>query len=71
MEEAVDILLKEHFYKIIEQENKLDIIGQPKISITKLALGNPVEFKAVFAVMPSFELPDYRAIASHSSFRLR
>ena len=65
LEEAVDILLKEHFYKIIEQE-KLDIIGQPKISITKLALGNPVEFKAVFAVMPSFELPDYRALAKSS-----
>ena len=66
LEEATDILLKEHFHKIIE-ENKLDIIGQPKISITKLAMGNPVEFKAVFAVMPDFELPDYRAIASHSA----
>lgn len=62
LEEATDILLKEHFYKIIEQE-KLDIIGQPKISITKLALGNPVEFKAVFAVMPDFEIPDYRRIS--------
>ncbi len=62
LEEAVNILLKEHFSKIIE-ENKLDIIGQPKISITKLALGNPVEFKAVFAVMPEIELPDYRAKA--------
>lgn len=65
LEEAVDVLLKEHFPKIIEQE-KLDIIGQPKISITKLALGNPAEFKAVFAVMPVFELPDYRAIAKSS-----
>ncbi len=65
LEEAVDILLKEHFSKIIE-ENKLDIIGRPEISITKLALGNPVEFKAVFAVMPEFELPDYRAIAKSS-----
>lgn len=61
LEEAVDILLKEHFPKIVE-EKKLDIIGRPKISVTKLALGNPVEFKAVFAVMPEFELPDYRAI---------
>jgi FKBP-type peptidyl-prolyl cis-trans isomerase (trigger factor) len=62
MEEALDILLKEHFPKIIEQE-KLDVIGQPKISITKLAIGNPVEFKAVFAVMPTFEIPDYRKIS--------
>lgn len=62
LEEAADILLKEHFPKIIEQE-KLDIIGRPKISITKLALGNPVEFKIVFAVVPSFELPDYKKIS--------
>jgi trigger factor len=63
LEEATDILLKEHFHKIIEQE-KLDIIGRPKISITKLAIGNPIEFKAVFAVLPEFELPDYKKIAS-------
>lgn len=65
LEEAADILLKEHFPKIIEQE-KSDIIGRPKISITKLALGNPVEFKATFAVMPEFKLPDYKKIAKSS-----
>ncbi|OHA98386.1 MAG: hypothetical protein A3E02_01900 [Candidatus Zambryskibacteria bacterium RIFCSPHIGHO2_12_FULL_38_34] len=69
LEEATDILLKEHFHKIIGQE-KLDIIGQPKISITKLALGNPVEFKAVFAVIPSFELPDYREAAKEIAAKL-
>jgi trigger factor len=62
LEEAADILIREHFPKIIEQEN-LDIIGRPKISITKLASGNPIEFKAVFAVMPEFKLPDYKKIA--------
>lgn len=66
LEEAVDLLLKEHFSKIIGQE-KLDIIGRPKISITKSALGNPVEFKAVFAVLPPFELPEYRIIAKSAS----
>jgi trigger factor len=65
LEEATDIILKEHFLKIIEQE-KLDIIGRPKISVTKLALGNPFEFKATFAVMPEIELPDYRKIAASS-----
>ncbi|MEK7669337.1 MAG: trigger factor, partial [Patescibacteria group bacterium] len=65
LEEATDILLREHFSKIIEQE-KLDIVGQPKISITKLALGNPVEFKATFAVMPQFELPEYKKMADSS-----
>lgn len=65
LEEAADILLKEHFPKIIEQE-KLDILGRPNISVTKLALNNPFEFKATFAVLPEFELPDYRAIARGS-----
>lgn len=62
LEEAVDILLKEHFPKIVE-ESKLDIIGRPKVSITKLALGNPVEFKATFAILPDFKLPAYKEIA--------
>lgn len=69
LEEAADILLKEHFPKIVEQE-KLDIIGRPKISITKLAPSNPVEFKATFAVMPTFEIPDYVAIAKSAVARL-
>lgn len=62
LEEAADILLKEHFPKIVEQE-KLDIVGRPNISITKLAVGNPVGVKATFATVPSFELPDYKKIA--------
>lgn len=62
LEEAADILLKEHFPRIIEQE-KLDVIGHPKISITKLAAGNPIEFKATVSVMPIFELPDYKKTA--------
>ncbi|PIR40172.1 MAG: hypothetical protein COV33_01250 [Candidatus Zambryskibacteria bacterium CG10_big_fil_rev_8_21_14_0_10_34_34] len=65
LEEATDIILKEHFSKIIEQE-KLDIIGRPNVSITKLALGNPIEIKATFAIIPSFELPDYKKIAVSS-----
>lgn len=65
LEEAADILLKDHFPKIAE-ESKLDIIGRPQISIAKLALGNPVEFKAVFAVMPEFEMPDYKQVAASS-----
>lgn len=65
LEEAADILLKEHFPKIIDQE-KMDIIGRSRISITKLALGNPVEFRAVFAVLPEFELPEYKKIATDS-----
>src|SRR5690606_33932463 len=61
-----DILLNEHFPKIVTQE-KIDVLGHPKISITKLALGNQMEFKAVFTVMPEFELPDYKKLAKEAS----
>lgn len=72
LEESADVLLKEHLPKIVEQirnskeDEKLDIIGQPKISVTKLALGNPMEFKAIFAVIPNFDLPNYKKIATDS-----
>ncbi len=65
LEEAADILLKQHFPKIAAEES-FDIIGSPKISVTKLAFGNPMEFKATFALLPSFDLPDYKKIASSS-----
>lgn len=62
LEEAADILLKEHFPKIIEQE-KIDMIGKPEIRVTKLAPGNPLEFKAKLTTMPVFEIGDYKKIA--------
>lgn len=66
LEETADILLKEHFPQIVAEE-KWDIIGRPKISILKLALGNPLEFKASFALMPNVKLPDYKKIAKEAA----
>jgi len=64
LEEAADITLKEEFPKIII-ENKIDTIGRPTISITKLAKGNPLEFKATIAVMPKIKLPDYKTLTKN------
>lgn len=64
--EAADILLNDFYPKILE-ENKLDTIGRPKVSITKLALGNPLEFTVITAVLPEFELPEYKKIAAASA----
>ncbi len=50
-------------YPIIVLENKIDVIGQPQITITKMTPNNPVEFKITSAVLPHFELPDYKKIA--------
>lgn len=44
-------------------ENKIEAIGQPEVSILKLAKGNPFEFKAKVAVLPEVRLPDYKKIA--------
>lgn len=62
LEEAAEILLNEYYPKMLADE-KIDSIGRPKVSITKLALGNPLEFTIKSAVLPHFDLPDYKAIA--------
>ena len=44
-------------------DNKIDAIGKPEVSVTKLATGNPLEFKAVTAIIPEVKLPDYKSLA--------
>ncbi|MCX6762743.1 MAG: trigger factor [Candidatus Moranbacteria bacterium] len=41
-------------------KNKIEVIGEPKITITKIAKGNDLEYKAVAAVMPEIKLSNYR-----------
>jgi FKBP-type peptidyl-prolyl cis-trans isomerase (trigger factor) len=50
-------------YPEILISEKVDAIGRPEVHITKLAMGNPLEFTITTAVVPTFELPDYKAIA--------
>lgn len=54
-------------YPELVKENKIDAIGRPEITITKLAKDNPLGFKIVTAVSPSFALPDYQKIASETN----
>lgn len=54
--------IREIYPQIIE-ENKIDAIDRPAISITKLAENNPLCFKATVFVMPKINLPDYKNIA--------
>ncbi len=41
-------------------KNKIEVVGEPQISITKIAPGNDLEYKAVVAVMPKITLGNYR-----------
>ena len=52
-----------HAYPHIIVEHGIEAIGQPQIEVKKIAPDNPLEFSATVSVVPSFELPDYIAIA--------
>lgn len=62
LEKMAELGLNEQYPKILE-ENKIDAITRPEISITKLARNNPLEFKIKTAVLPEIKLADYKTIA--------
>lgn len=53
----------QHVYLDYIKESKLEPVGQPEVSILKIAQGSPFAFKAVITVLPEVELPDYKVIA--------
>ena len=63
LEEIAELTLSKAYLDIVI-DNKIDAIGKPEITVTKLAKGNPMEFKAVTAVVPELKLPDYAKIAA-------
>lgn len=63
LQEAGHECIKESYLKALK-EHGLEPLGQPLVSITKLAPNNPFEFKATIAVLPEIELPDYKKIIS-------
>mgnify|MGYP001559419695 FL=1 len=67
--EMAEMALSEYYPKILE-ENKIDAISRPEISITKLARKNPLGFKIKTATMPEMKLPDYKQIAKKTIFEL-
>lgn len=66
LEEMAEMALVENYAKILE-ENKIDAIGRPEISITKIAKGSPLEFKIKTAVLPEIKLADYKKIAKEAN----
>jgi len=62
LEDMAELALMDNYVKILE-ENKIDAIGRPEISITKIGKGSDLEFKIVTAVLPEIKLPDYKKIA--------
>ena len=62
LEEAAEHCIQKCYVKAV-LENNIEAIGQPEVSILKLAKNNPFEFKAKVAIMPEVKLPDYKKIA--------
>lgn len=62
LEEMANRALSEH-YPLLLAEHKIDAIGRPEVTVTKLAVGNPLGFKITTAILPKVELPDYKALA--------
>jgi FKBP-type peptidyl-prolyl cis-trans isomerase (trigger factor) len=66
LEEMAERALDEH-YPAILREHKIDAIGRPNVTITKLAKNNPFEFKIRVAILPEISLPDYKKIAGEKT----
>ncbi len=62
LQEAAELALSEAYPNII-LEHKLSPLGNPAISLTKLAPKENLGFKMKIAVMPEVTLPDYKTIA--------
>ncbi len=65
LEEMAQMALNDNYPKILEEE-KIDAIGQPEITITKIARNNPLGFKIKTAVLPEIKLADYKKIAKET-----
>lgn len=60
LEEATRFAINKHLDKILLDNLERQAIGQPMISITKLAPNNPVEFKVEISTMPEVTLGQYK-----------
>lgn len=62
LQEIAEMALSKAYPQIMAEQKRM-FIGRPNVTITKIAPGNPIEFKIEAAVVPTVELPDYKAIA--------
>ena len=61
LKEASQECVRDNYLKVVKDES-LEPLGQPEISVLKLALNNPFEFKAVVTVLPEITIADYQEI---------
>ncbi len=59
---AAELCLGEKYQEFVKKEG-FEVIGSPRLTILKLAQGNPFSFKVEVDLLPRVALPDYRTIA--------
>lgn len=60
--EMANRAIRDCYIKAVQEQN-LQIIGEPKVEILKLAKANPFEFRIEVSLLPEIELPNYKEIA--------
>lgn len=63
LEEMAEIVIAKAYPELL-REHKIDALGRPDVRITKIAMGNPLEFTLTTAMLPEVELPDYLKLAA-------
>lgn len=62
MQKTAEAILKDEYPRILE-DKKISPLGQPQITITKIAPDNDLGFKIKTATIPKVELGDYKKLA--------
>ena len=62
LEEMAEISIAKAYPEILLNEH-IDALGRPEVRITKIALGNPLEFTLTTTVFPDVTLPDHKHVA--------
>ncbi|PIT95200.1 trigger factor [Candidatus Falkowbacteria bacterium CG_4_9_14_3_um_filter_38_19] len=60
LEESARIAIDKTLDQAIKENIAEQLVGQPQINITKLALDNPLEYKVILALLPQVKLGDYK-----------
>ncbi len=60
-QEAGDLAVRKTYLQTLK-ESGLEVIGQPKVDITKITPGNSLEYKIVITILPKVELYDYSKV---------
>ncbi|PJE58707.1 MAG: trigger factor [Candidatus Portnoybacteria bacterium CG10_big_fil_rev_8_21_14_0_10_40_22] len=62
LQEAAQLCCRKSYVHVLATK-KIEAVGAPKITVLKMATGNPFVFRAQVAVVPEVVLPEYEKIA--------